>query len=172
MSKFGPLFGAALLTIICGAEQAALAGSPITIQTDQTQLIAISADPGTVVVGNPSIADVSVSGRRVFLHGRGFGSTNIMILDIAGNQLANFDVTVTHDHPNELVMVTSSPARPKILVDTYSCAPTCYHAMIPGDAGFGEMVGANSTKAGLASGSKSLDAAPSASAGGPPPAAQ
>lgn len=172
MSKFGVLFGTALLIVVGATDQAALAGSPITIQTDQTQLIAISADPGTVVVGNPSIADVSVSGRRVFLHGRGFGSTNIMILDTAGNQLANFDVTVTHDHPNELVIVTSSLAQPKISIDTYSCAPTCYHAMIPGDAGFGAMLGANSTKAGLASGSKSTDAAPSGSAGGPPPAAQ
>jgi Pilus formation protein N terminal region len=145
---------------------------PITIQTDQTQLIAISGDPGTVVVGNPSIADVSLSGRRVFMHGRAFGSTNILILDVAGNQLANFDVTVTHDHPNELVMVTSSVSKPQILVDTYSCAPICYHALIPGDESFGSMVGAASTKAALASGSKSTDAAPTASAGGSPPVAQ
>lgn len=172
MSKFGVLFGTALLIVVGAADQAALAGSPITIQTDQTQLIAVSADPGTVVVGNPSIADVSLSGRRVFLHGRGFGSTNILILDIAGNQLANFDVTVTHDHPNELVIVTSSPTKPQILIDTYSCAPTCYHAMIPGDAGFANAVSANSTKASLASGSKSTDAAPSGTAGGPPPVAQ
>jgi Pilus formation protein N terminal region len=172
MSKFGVLFGTALLVAVGAADQAALAGSPITIQTDQTQLIAISADPGTVVVGNPSIADVSLSGRRVFLHGRGFGSTNIMILDVAGNQLANFDVTVTHDHPNELVMVTSSTTRPKISIDTYSCAPICYHAMIPGDAGFGETLGENSSKAGLASGSKSTDAAPSSAAGGSPPTGQ
>jgi Pilus formation protein N terminal region len=172
MSKFGVLFGTVLLTMVGAVDQAALAGSPITIQTDQTQLIAISADPGTVVVGNPSIADVSLSGKRVFLHGRGFGSTNIMILDLAGNQLANFDVTVTHDHPNELVVVTSSLTRPQILIDTFSCAPTCYHAMIPGDAGFATAVGANSTKAGLAIGAKSTDAAPPSSAGGPPPAAQ
>jgi hypothetical protein len=172
MSKFGILFGTALVITVGAADQTALAGSPITIQTDQTQLIAISADPGTVVVGNPSIADVSLSGRRVFMHGRAFGSTNVMILDIAGNQIANFDVTVTHDHPNELVMVTSSVSKPQILVDTYSCAPTCYHAMIPGDASLGIMVGAFSTKAALASGSKSTDATPPASAGGPPAVAQ
>ncbi len=172
MSKIGVIFGTALLIAVGAADQGALAGSPITIQTDQTQLIAISADPGTVVVGNPSIADVSLSGRRVFLHGRGFGSTNIMILDLAGNQLANFDVTVTHDHPNELVMVTSSVTKPQIMTDTYSCAPICYHTMIPGDASFGQTVGENSTKAGLASGSKSTDAAPPGSPGGPPPVAQ
>jgi Pilus formation protein N terminal region len=113
-----------------------------------------------------------VSGRRVFLHGRGFGSTNVMILDLAGNQLANFDVTVTHDHPNELVVVTSAVSRPQISINTYSCAPTCYHAMIPGDASFTTVVGDNSTKAGLAAGAKSTDAAPPGSAGGPPPAAQ
>lgn len=172
MSNFGGLFGAALLLAVGAADQAALAGSPITIQTDQTQMIAISADPGTVVVGNPSIADVSLNGKRVFLHGRAFGSTNIMILDIAGNQLANFDVTVTHDHPNELVMITSAPTKPQVSINTYTCAPTCYHAIIPGDTSFGSMVGDNATKAALASGSKSTDAAPSGSAGGPPPAAQ
>jgi Pilus formation protein N terminal region len=172
MSKFGVLFGTALLLVVGAADQAALAGSPITIQTDQTQLIAISADPGTVVVGNPSIADVSLSGRRVFMHGRAFGSTNILILDTAGNQLANFDVTVTHDHPNELVMVTSALTVPKILIDTYSCAPTCYHALIPGDAGFATMLAADASKAGFASSSKSTDAIPQASAGGQPPAVQ
>jgi Flp pilus assembly secretin CpaC len=168
MSKFGVMFGTALLIMVGAADQAALAGSPITIQTDQTQLIAISADAGTVVVGNPSIADVSLSGKRVFLHGRGFGSTNIMILDVAGNQIANFDVTVTHDQPNELVMVTSSVSQPKISVNTFSCAPTCYHAMVPGDAGFSDAIGATATKAALASGSKSTDATPSGNSGGPP----
>jgi Pilus formation protein N terminal region len=172
MAKFGVMFGAALLIVVGAADQAALAGSPITIQTDQTQLIAISADPGTVVVGNPSIADVSLSGRRVFLHGRGYGSTNILILDLNGNQLANFDVTVTHDHPNELVVITSSATKPQILIDTFSCAPVCYHAMVAGDASLGATIGANGAKAAFASGSRSTDASTSGNQGTAPPAAQ
>jgi Pilus formation protein N terminal region len=172
MSKFGVLLGTALLTVVGAADQAALAGSPITIQTDQTQLIAISADPGTVVVGNPSIADISLSGRRVFMHGRAFGSTNILILDLAGNQIANFDVTVTHDHPNELVVVSAGLKKDIVVTQTYSCAPTCYRAMIPGDYGFGAVVSDHATKAGFAAGAKSTDAPPTGTSGGPPPAAQ
>jgi hypothetical protein len=172
MSKFGVFFGTALLIAVGVTDQAALAGSPITIQTDQTQLIAISADPGTVVVGNPSIADVSLTGRRVFMHGRAFGSTNIMILDTAGNQIANFDVTVTHDHPTEMVVVSASSKKDILSTVTLTCAPTCYRAMVPGDAGFGGIVGENATKAGFAINSKSTDATPPASAGGPPAVAQ
>ena len=73
---------------------ASFAAQELVVKTDQTQLISISGNPGTVVIGNPSIADVTVHGNKIFVHGRAFGSTNLIILDENGNQLSNLDVTV------------------------------------------------------------------------------
>ena len=73
---------------------ASLAAQELVIKTDQTQLISVSGNPGTVVIGNPSIADATVHGNKLFVHGRAFGTTNLIILDENGNQLSNLDITV------------------------------------------------------------------------------
>lgn len=143
--------------------QNAYAGSHLSVQSDQTQMIALTTEPGTVVVGNPSIADVTVNGKQVFLHGRGFGDTNIMILDANGNQLANFDITVTHSSSNEVMVyaatsvIAAHPTR-----STYSCDPWCQSAMVAGDdqVFFNGMLSMNGSKSSLAQTSKSADVAP------------
>ena len=73
---------------------ASFATQELVIKTDQTQLISVSGTPGTVVIGNPSIADVTVHGNKLFVHGRAYGSTNLIILDENGNQLSALDITV------------------------------------------------------------------------------
>ena len=173
MSKFGVLVGTAIFALIGTDVPAVFAGTAITMQTDQTQLIALSTEPGTVVVGNPSIADVSVKGKQVFMHGRAFGETNILILDLSGNQIANFDVSVTHDNPNGVVILSAALTKPQVVViGHYICTENCYREMIPGDTEFGSIVGQNGGKASFASGSRSTDAAPTGAPGGAPPAAQ
>jgi Flp pilus assembly secretin CpaC len=109
------------------ANQHAYAGQPLTVQTDKSQLITVSAEPGAVVIGNPSIADITVNGKQIFIHGHAFGDTNLLVLDTAGNQIANFDITVAYTTDNA-VAVFNSKGR-----NSYTCAPNCEVAMIPGD---------------------------------------
>lgn len=173
MFKNSVLVGSALCAFVTFADQAAFAGSRIVLQTDQTQMIALTQDPGTVVVGNPSIADVSVDGKRVFMHGRGYGNTNIAILDAQGNQLANFDVSVTHDANNEVALfyATSRPIE-HVVRYSFACEPLCQREMIPGDEAvfFGEITGANARKYSMATGSTSAPVAASANGSGGAPA--
>lgn len=172
MFKYSVLIGTSVCAFLAVANQAAFAGSPITVFTDQTQMIALAQDPGTVVVGNPSIADISVDGRRVFLHGRSYGNTNITILDSQGNQMANFDVSVTHNANNEVAIfaATSSPADHASRF-SYACDPLCQKTVIAGDniQFFGEMAGQNSQKNSLALGSTTAPVAAPNSGGGAPP---
>jgi Flp pilus assembly secretin CpaC len=165
MSKFGVLFGTALCAFVVLADESAIAGSAISLQTDQTQMIALASEPGTVVVGNPSIADISVNGKQVFLHGRAFGDTNIIILDANGNQMANFDVTVVHSANNDVAIYSArtSPDAPASRF-TYSCDPTCRRAIIPGDEfeSYKNIVAMTILKSGLATGSKTTDVTPGA----------
>ncbi len=98
---------------------ASLAAQELVIKTDQTQLINVSGTPGAVVIGNPSIADATVHGNKIFVHGRAFGSTNLIILDQNGNQLASLDITVQLGGENNLALYKAGARY------SYVCAPGC-----------------------------------------------
>ena len=107
---------------------ASLAAQELIVKTDQTQLISVSGTPGTVVIGNPSIADVTVHGNKLFVHGRAYGSTNLIILDENGNQLSALDITVMLGGENNL-QIYKAGAR-----FSYVCAPGCEGTLQSGDA--------------------------------------
>ena len=119
----GFAFAAALLSLA----QHAGAASDITLLTDQAKILEVSGQPGTIVVGNPSIADVTVQGQRVVLMGRNYGVTNIIILDRDGQQLAALDVTVQITDKNA-VHVFKAGGRMSLV-----CAPACEQTLQVGD---------------------------------------
>jgi hypothetical protein len=105
----------------------ALAANDVTIYTDQAKILQFTGRPGTIVVGNPSIADVTVQGERVVLMGRSYGVTNIIILDQDGKQLAALDVTVQITDKNA-VHVFKAGGRMSLV-----CAPVCEQTLQVGD---------------------------------------
>lgn len=115
---------AAALISLSGAAQAA---SDVTIRADQAKVLQVTGKPGTVVVGNPNIADVSVKGEQVVLVGRNFGVTNVIILDHEGKQLAALDVTVQYPDQNA-VHVFKAAGRMSLV-----CAPVCEQNLQVGD---------------------------------------
>ena len=130
-----------------------LAAQELIIKTDQTQLLSISGTPGAVVIGNPSIADATVHGDKIFVHGRAFGSTNLIILDENGNQLSALDITVQQGGENN-VSVYKAGAR-----FSYVCAPLCEGTLQSGDAAdyFGDISKMDARKTGAATGKTSAD---------------
>ena len=93
----GLIFG--LLALVPAASQA---GQPLVVKLDYTQVMTVARPPGTVIVGNPSIADVTIQGDQVYLHARSYGTTNILMLDENGGQLADLDVTVQSGADNDI----------------------------------------------------------------------
>jgi maltoporin len=158
--KLGFWFNLTALALLTAGATPTLAGEQLIVQTDKTQLISVSAEPGTVVVGNPSIADVTVNGKQIFVHGRSFGDTNLMILDAAGNQIANFDITVMHNNTNAIALYKAG------VRTSYTCAPLCETTMQVGDAfdHTNTLISTNQTKAGFATSVKSSDISASGSA--------
>ena len=116
---------AASLLLVSSA--AALAGEPIVVRLDHSQIFAMARGPATVVVGNPSIADVTIEGKNVFLHARAFGSSNVLVLDDEGKQLADYDVTVQIGGNNNLIIFKAG------LSQSYVCAPLCESTLHIGD---------------------------------------
>lgn len=147
----GILFG---LTLAWAANQAS-AAQPLIIYTDQSKIIDLARTPGVVVVGNPSIADATIQGRRLFLHGRSFGTTNVVILDADGGQLADFEIDVQLGGQNNLSLFKAGG------MQSYVCASDCQVQMHVGDVPdwFKENVLERSKdKIGLATGQKSAEA--------------
>jgi Pilus formation protein N terminal region len=106
----------------------AQAGQRMEIEVDQSQILSLPSAPGAIIIGNPSVVDVSVEGEKVFIHGRGFGQTNLTILDAQGNQIANFDVLGKNTLSSSL-SVYKGPNR-----YSYSCAAHCEGVIQVGDS--------------------------------------
>lgn len=112
----GPAIAAALGF---GVFSQAFASDPLIVNVDQSQIISLARPADTVVIGNPSIADASIAGQRLFLHGRSFGTTNIIVLDEKGAELGNYELTVQMGGRYNVTMFKAG--------DEFSfvCAPDC-----------------------------------------------
>ena len=145
----------------------AQAGTPLTVTTDHSQLITLSADPGTVVIGNPSIADISLNGRQLFINGHGAGETNLMVFDQDGNKLADYEIAVAQGTDNSMILFASGSIPDQRL--SYVCAPNCERSMMVGDTltDFGNILSGNQQKTAAAQGAGPAQAASTPAATGP-----
>ena len=143
------------ITLALLSSSAAVAATELIVNTDETQLINVSGTPGTVIVGNPSIADATVHGSKIFVHGRGFGQTNLTILDQDGNQLAIFDISVKVTGSNNVAVFKAASRF------SYTCAPLCEESMQVGDehSWTDEIIKLNQKKLDLATGKSSAQSA-------------
>jgi Flp pilus assembly secretin CpaC len=152
------LFGAVLSCVPLMSAQAG--GQVLTVEVDESQILQLPKQPGAIVVGNPSIADVSIQGQKIFVHGRGFGQTNLTILDLEGNQMANFSLVGVHSQPATIQVYRGTERY------SYSCMPNCEATVQVGDnssfmSGTASQMNA---KMGLATGSNTSEAAAPAQA--------
>lgn len=111
---------------------AGMHGASYNVELNKMQVLHLSQPAGAIIVGNPEIADVSVhSSDTIFLVGRGYGETNILILNGAGETVMNADVQVINTlSRNGVRLYNGADAR-----RTYSCAPYCQPAPVLGDEG-------------------------------------
>ena len=105
----------------------ALAG-PLTVEANKTVPVRLKGAAASVVLGNRNIADVAVHDENlIFVTGKSFGTTNLMVFDRSGNQILSTEVVVTVNSSN-LVTINRNGAN-----YTYDCAPNCRSVPSPGD---------------------------------------
>ncbi len=112
------------------AANAGNAGGHYSVELNKTEVVYLPANAGAVVVGNPDIADVSVhSANTIFVVGRGYGETNLVVLNSDGHKIMDADIQVVNNLPNQGVRLYNAKSR-----ETYNCVPYCQPAPVLGDS--------------------------------------
>ena len=109
---------------MCAAVTVAATGiasaGEVQVALDQSRPIALPAAASGVVIGNPTVAGVSVQNNRLlFVTGRSYGSTNLIVVGVNGRPIYEARVTVIPDETN-VVMLTRGVATTR-----FDCSPLC-----------------------------------------------
>lgn len=100
----------------------------ITVETGKAKALKLKTNADSVIIGNPNIADVAVhDDTLLFVTGKSYGTTNLMIFDNEGNTIHSSDVVVT---ANTTSWVSINRAGSNF---TYDCSPSCRPTLSPGD---------------------------------------
>jgi len=123
---------------------------PISVRVNMARILRISAPAATVIIGNPGVADVTIQDpQTLILTGKSFGETNLIVLDSAGNPVADTMVSVVQANA-DTITVYMGTAR-----TTLSCQPVCQPTVTLGDdANFSSTTLASSTLLQGAAGAK------------------
>ena len=110
----------------------------LTVTIDQARLVKVPAGTEALVVGNAAVADLTLlkQGSTMIITGKGFGETNFIALDGAGNPLAQSLIRVVGGKNGLLVQRGMDR-------QSYACAPQCLPTARLGDDPkyFSEVVG-------------------------------
>ena len=117
---------AALATAIALPGLACAGG--IQVETNQAKIVKLTRPADTVVIGNPLIADASVQDETtIVLTGKGFGTTNLVVLAADGSAIVDEQVVVSRQDSASVRVYRRAN------VQTLSCTPRC-EAAFKGDA--------------------------------------
>ena len=135
------LAGTAVLAAVAFAAPQARADDLI-VKYDQSQLLRLSRPAAEIIIGNPTIADVSVQGGNLLvITGKSFGITNIIALDAERSVIQDQRVLVQRDE-RKIVNLQKGGKR-----ESYNCSPQCNPTITVGDdTQYFDMVAKNSER--------------------------
>ena len=111
------LAAAALLAIPAAA---AAQSRPLNVDIDQSTRVQLRAPAGSVIVGNPQIADVTVvDANTLFITGKGYGVTEVVAVDVLGRTVFQSQVVVTAGDSGRVRVWRGAQAT------EMACASTC-----------------------------------------------
>ena len=92
----------------------------IRVFVDQARVVKLARPADTIIVGNPEIADAAVQdASTVVLTGKGFGVTNLVILDRDGAAIVDEQVVVSRTAANTVNIYRRAE------LQAMSCSPYC-----------------------------------------------
>lgn len=123
----------ALLALTVAASAVALdarraQAEDLVVVYDQSQLLRLPRPAAEIIIGNASIADVTVQGGNILVvTGKTFGVTNIIALDAERNVIQDQRILVRRDEKRTVNLHKAG------LRQSYSCTPNCSPMLTIGD---------------------------------------
>lgn len=109
-----------LTALVIGSVGDAKAEPGIEVIMNQARIVKLGRAADTIIIGNPEIADASVQdANTIVLTGKGFGITNMVVLDRDGAPIVDEQVAVVRQ------TVGSVRVYRRTDVQTLSCNPVC-----------------------------------------------
>ena len=116
-----PIRSALAAALFAAAVAGPASAGVLTVAVDHNVRLPLSGPAGSVVVGNPGVADVTVvDSRTVFVSGRGPGSTDVTVIDPLGRMVFAGDIRVVNEPGAHVVVHRGAQQRADL-----SCDPTC-----------------------------------------------
>jgi Flp pilus assembly secretin CpaC len=104
-----------------------LAGA-VSVHIDQNTVVNLAAPAGDIVVGNASIADVSlINPHRLAILGRSYGLTNVVVTDRMGRTIFQQEINVQPAPMGRISLYRGA------VVSNYACSPRCERTPMPGE---------------------------------------
>lgn len=106
----------------------AAAAEDLIVKYDQSQILRMPRKVAEFIIGNPTIADVSIqSADLLVVTGKSFGITNVIALDTERKVITEARVIVVRDEVR-VVNVQKGGKR-----ESYNCTPQCNPSLVVGD---------------------------------------
>nr|WP_321484033.1 pilus assembly protein N-terminal domain-containing protein [uncultured Cohaesibacter sp.] len=129
--KLAKAFLAILATIWMSMGQSALADQSypmIDVKIDRAKVMRVSRAASMVIIGNPAIADATIKdSQTLIITGKQFGTTNLIVLDAAGEPIADEILSVTSAMDSNVVVYKGTDRF------TLHCTPNCEPVFRIGD---------------------------------------
>lgn len=133
---------AALMAAALGFCTCPAAASDLIVKYDQSQLLRLPRPVSEIIIGNATIADVTVqSSDTLVVTGKSFGITNVIVLDADRNVIQDQRVLVVRDEAKTVNLQKGGKR------ESYNCTPQCNPSLVVGDdSGYFETVAKTSER--------------------------
>ena len=86
----------AVAAVLCAPSMVVAQSSSLNVEIDQARRVQLRGPAGSVIVGNPAIADVTVvEANSLYITGKGYGVTEVVAVDPIGRTVFQSQVVVT-----------------------------------------------------------------------------
>ena len=108
-------------TAVIAVGQAQAQSRPLNVEIDRSTRVQLRAPAGSVIVGNPEIADVTVvDANTLFITGKGYGVTEVVAVDAIGRTVFQNQIVVTAGSTGSVRMWRGGQA-----VTDMACGSSC-----------------------------------------------
>jgi len=119
-SKQTGIMALALTVALAATATAASAAQRLVVEKNHSARVSLNGAAGSVIVANPEIADVTViDSRTVYIVGKGFGNSSVIITDQMGRPLFDGEIVVTASQKGAITVYKG--LKPSLMV----CSTTC-----------------------------------------------